>query len=137
MSPSDIAVEVPTLHFAAGLPGFPEQREFALVYWEDDDDSPFSVLTSIDEPSIEFLVVPPMLFFPDYVPEVDDNTAEVLGIESSEDALLLVIVTVPDDPAAATANLLAPIVVNRHTRQAVQAVLDDTRHPLRAPLFGG
>ena len=33
-------------------------------------------------------------------------------------------------------NLLAPIVVNRHTREAVQVVLTDD-HDLRAPLLGG
>ena len=48
----------------------------------------------------------------------------------------MVIVNVGDDPGSATANLLAPIVVNRHTREAAQVVLTDGDHPLRAPLFG-
>ena len=137
MTTSDIATEVPTLRFAAGLPGFADAHEFALVYWEDDEESPFSIMTSVDDSGLEFLVVPPMLFFPEYVPEIDDDVAERLGLESGDDALLLVIVTVPDDPARSTANLLAPIVVNRHTREAVQAVLADTSLPIHAPLFGG
>ena len=136
MSPTDTAMDVPTIHFEAGLPGFPEIHEFALVHWEDDEDSPFTILTSVDQPGLEFLVVPPMLFFADYEPEIDDDVAERLDLRSGEDALLLVIVTVPDDAAKATANLLAPIVVNRHTRKAMQAVLADTSHPLHAPLFG-
>lgn len=127
-------LDVPALHFAAGIPGFPEARQFALVWWGDES-GPFSILTSLDESGLEFLVVPPHTFFPDYAPEVDDDTAERLGLETAEDALLMVIVTVGSEPTDATANLLAPIVVNRHTRQAAQIVLAEGDLPLRAPLF--
>lgn len=126
--------EIPELHFAAGLPGFPDHRRFTLVWWGEEGD-PFSILMSLDEPRVEFLVVPPAMFFPDYEPEIDDDVAERLGLESADDALLLVLVTVKDDPSEATANLLGPIVVNRHTREAVQAVLADSGHDLRAPLL--
>ena len=54
---------------------------------------------------------------------------------AAEDAILMVIVTVGDDPGSATANLLAPIVVNQHTRQAAQIVVAEGELPLRAPLF--
>jgi flagellar assembly factor FliW len=127
--------EIPELLFAAGIPGFPEAKRFTLVWWGDET-SPFSILASLDEPGLEFLVVPPLAFFPLYTPEIDDDTVERLGIETADDVILLVIVTTGDDAAAATANLLAPIVVNRHTRQAAQAVLVEGEHPLRAPLLG-
>jgi flagellar assembly factor FliW len=127
-------VDVPALHFAAGIPGFPEARRFALVWWGEED-GPFSILTSLEQTSLEFLVVPPHAFFPDYAPEIDDDIAERLGLESAEDAILMVIVTVGDDPGSATANLLAPIVVNSHTREAAQVVLTEGDLPLRAPLF--
>ncbi len=131
---ADTDLDVPTLHFAAGIPGFPDLRQFALVWWGDED-GPFSILTSLEQSNLEFLVVPPHTFFPDYAPEIDDDTAERLALESAEDAILMVIVTVGDDPGSATANLLAPIVVNRHTREAAQVVLTDGDAPLRAPLF--
>jgi flagellar assembly factor FliW len=134
MSAVETQTEIPELHFAAGLPGFPDHRRFSLVWWGDED-GPFSILVSLDDPRLEFLVVPPGLFFPDYEPELDDDVAERLGLESADDALLLVIVTVGDDPSAATANLLGPVVVNRHTREAVQAVLVEGDHSLRAPLL--
>ena len=130
----ETGVDVPALHFPAGIPGFPEAREFALVWWGDED-GPFSILTSVDQAGLEFLVVPPHTFFPDYAPEVDDDTAERLGLETAEDAILMVILTVGDDPSSTTANLLAPIVVNRHTRAAAQVVLTEGELPLRAPLF--
>jgi flagellar assembly factor FliW len=131
---TDTDLDVPALHFAAGIPGFPELRTFALVWWGEED-GPFSILTSLEQSNLEFLVVPPHTFFPDYAPEIDDDTAERLGIEAAEDAILMVIITVGDDPGSATANLLAPIVVNRHSREAAQVVLTDGDQPLRAPLF--
>lgn len=136
MSATQTDLDVPTLHFAAGIPGFPDARQFALVWWGDED-GPFSIMTSLEDNKLEFLVVPPVSFFPDYAPEIDDDTVERLGLESADDAIVLVIVTVSDDPSGATANLLAPIVVNRHTREAAQVVLTDGNQPLRASLFAG
>ena len=132
---SETVEEIPELHFAAGIPGFPDARRFTLVWWGDES-SPFSILACLDDPALEFLVVPPLAFFPLYAPEIDDDVVERLGIDTEEDVILLVIVTTGEDASEATANLLAPIVVNRHTRQAVQTVLADGDHPLRAPLLG-
>lgn len=126
--------ELPELHFASGLPGFPEARRFVLVRIGDEL-SPFSVLRSLDSGSdVEFVVTHPGLFFPDYAPEIDDDTADRLELKSGDDALLLVIVTVTDPVAASTANLLGPIVVNRHTRAAAQAVLGASGYNTREAL---
>ena len=128
---------MPELHFASGLPGFPDARRFVLVRLGDDL-SPFSVLRSLDDgeqgPDLEFVVTHPGLFVPDYTPEIDDDTASRLELKSADDALLLVIVTVADPVAASTANLLGPIVVNRHTRAAAQAVLGNSGYATREAL---
>ena len=126
--------EIPELQFPAGLPGFPEAHRFTLVWWGDES-SPFSILASLDQEGLEFLVVPPLAFFPLYTPEIDDELVERLGIEDADDVILLVIVTTGENAGEATANLMAPIVINRHTRQAAQAVLSED-FPLRAPLIG-
>ena len=125
---------LPELHFASGLPGFPDARRFVLVSLGDEL-SPFSVLRSLDQGTdLEFVVTHPGLFFPDYAPEIDDDTAERLDLKSADDAILLVIVTVTDPVAASTANLLGPIVVNRHTRAAAQAVLGASGYNTREAL---
>jgi flagellar assembly factor FliW len=80
-------------------------------------------------------VVPPHVFFPHYAPVVDDATVAALGIRSAADVLALVVVNPGDSPAAATANLLAPVVINTATRQGAQVVLTDDL-PVRAPLIG-
>lgn len=133
-----ISTEVPELHFAGGLPGFPDARRFVLVRLGEET-SPFSVLRSLDDgpddqAGPEFVVTHPTLFFPDYEPVIDDDTVDRLELQSAEDALLLVIVTVADPVASSTANLLGPIVVNRHTRAAAQAVLGNSGYATREAL---
>ena len=128
-------VDVPELHFAGGLPGFPDVRRFVLIRLGDDA-SPFSVLRSLDDGSdLEFVVTHPGLFFPDYEPEIDDDTAQRLELKSADDALLLVIVTVGNPVSTSTANLLGPIVVNRHSRAAAQAVLGNSGYATREALI--
>jgi flagellar assembly factor FliW len=124
------------LYFEHGLPGFPDAHRFTLVRWGDEE-SPFSILRSLEQEGLEFVVVPPVVFFPGYTPEVDDTTVGRLDLKTSDDAILLAVVTLGDKPVDATANLMGPIVINRHTRRAAQAVLATSGYELRAPLVGG
>jgi len=48
--------------------------------------------------------------------------------------LVLVMVTLGPSPAEATANLLAPLVINRHTLEAVQTVLVSSGYDVRSSL---
>ncbi len=124
--------EAPTIELIEPMPGFPDARQFHLV--ELAAGGALYALRSAEDPSLRFLVVPPTVFFPDYAPEIDDAAATRLGLTSAEDAVVLLVVTPGETPADATANLLAPVVVNTATRQAAQVVLTDAALPLRAPL---
>lgn len=119
------------LTFSGGLVGFPSSERYALV--EVPDAGPLFRLTSLDEPGLEFVVVPPTLFFPDYAPVIDEAAAERLGLDDDRDVLLLVVLTLGQTAGDATANLLAPLVVNQRDGLAGQ-VLAEGEHPLRAPL---
>ena len=121
------------LTVVGGLAGCTTGERYALV--EVSPTSPLFRLCSLDEPGLDFLVVPPGVFFPDYAPLVDDASAARIGLTDAADALLLVLLTVGDDVAAATANLMAPIVIHAPSRRAAQVVVEDT-WPLRAPLQG-
>ncbi len=123
---------VPILEFASPIAGFPDHRHFGLV--ELDDMGLLCRLQSLEDPALRFLVLPPAPFFPDYEPELSDEWAEQLEISDPADALVLLIVTTGESTLDATANLLAPIVINLRTRRAAQIVLDDSKLPLRAPL---
>ena len=129
---TDTLVELPSLEFVAPFPGFPGNTRFALVSL--DEAGLLYSLRSLDDTSLRLLVVPPAPFFPEYAPELDDVTAATLGLTEADQALLLLVLNPGDNPAAATANLLAPIVINQETRRAAQVVLAGVDYPVRAPL---
>ena len=116
----------------AGLPGFPDEHEFVLAH-EGDEDSPFWILQSAADPKVAFVLVVPFAFFPDYDFELDDAGAERIGIVDPSDALVFSVVTLADRAEDSTVNLLAPVVVNRHSGEALQHVLSkgyDVKTPI-------
>jgi flagellar assembly factor FliW len=126
---------LPVIEFVAPLPGFPDTRSFVLVRL-DDDGLVFS-LTSVDTPDLRFLVMPPQPFFPDYAPEIDDESLAALGAgpDDAHELLVLLVITTGEQPSDATANLMAPIVLHLSTRRAVQLVLATSGLAVRAPLL--
>jgi len=119
--------------FPAGLPGFPHSHLFQLAPWGGED-TPFSLMTSREDPDVGFVVVEPWVFYPDYEFELDKSTSERLGLSEPGDSIVLCVVTLGERPEDATVNLLGPIVVNRFTHEACQAVLDPSLFNVRAPL---
>lgn len=124
--------DLPVIELVQPMPGFPDLRKFALVQL--DDAGRLSSLTSLEQPDLRFLVAPPGPFFPDYVPEVNDDVAAELGIEQAEDVLLLVVLNAGRSLADTTANLAAPVLVNTSTLRAAQVILDQPGLPVAAPL---
>ena len=122
----------PVIEMVQPLAGFPEHRRFALARL--DETGVVCRLRSLDDPDLSFVVAPPQAFFPRYAPEVDESVTSDLGVLDDSDLLALVILTLGETPAEATANLLAPVLVNHRTRQAGQYVLTDVDLPIRAPL---
>ena len=130
----ETVTDIPVIELVRPMPGFPEQRRFALVQL--DEDGVLCSLTSLEDPELRFLVVPPGHFFPDYEPDVEDDVAAELEITSPDDALLLVVLTAGSSLAPTTANLAAPVLVNPSTRRGGQIVLDRPGLPVAAPLLG-
>jgi flagellar assembly factor FliW len=123
---------LPILDFVRPIAGFPDHRRFVLTRVEG---SPvLFVLRAVDPPEVRFLVVVPAPFFPDYTPEIDEETLELLDVHEAARLLVLLVVSVGASAADATVNLLAPIIVDQISRRAVQTVLADTAFGLHAPL---
>jgi flagellar assembly factor FliW len=131
----DETTDVPVIEFVAPLPGFPFARRFVLVRL--DDDGVLFALTSVDDEDLRFLVVPPAPFFPDYAPEIDEESLTALGATPADigDLVVMVVVTAGDTVEASTANLMAPIVVHLPTLRAVQVVLGGSGLQVRSPLL--
>jgi flagellar assembly factor FliW len=133
---NEAAVEVgpspAVVEFVEPILGFPDERSFTLSAL--DPDGVLFALRSTRTPQLRFVVMPPAGFFPDYHPLVTEADLAALGPVDDVELQLLVIVTVRDGMADATANLLAPIVLSPERGTAMQLVLDDARLPLHAPL---
>jgi flagellar assembly factor FliW len=127
------APSVQALTFTEHLPGFPGHRDYVLV--PGDAAGMLFWLQSVALEGPRFLAVPAPAFFPDYAPELPESVLTELGLLDAADAGLFCLVTVPaGDVASATANLRAPVVVNRDTHRARQVVLADGKHPIRRAL---
>ncbi|MFI7596965.1 flagellar assembly protein FliW [Actinoplanes sp. NPDC049681] len=125
---TDTELDMPIIDMATPMPGFPAHRQFVLV--ELNDDGLLYAFTSIQDPSLRFLVAPPEPFFPDYAPEIENEVLAALNTKDPDRLLLLVVITAGQEET--TANLLAPIVVDRDSRRAMQVVLNGSNMPVRA-----
>lgn len=123
-------LDLPTINMAVPMPGFPAHREFVLVRLN--DDGLLYAFTSTEDPELRFLVAPPEPFFPDYAPEIDNEVLAVLNTKDPDRLLLLTVITAGVNET--TANLLAPIVVDRDSMRAMQVVLSGSGLPVRATM---
>lgn len=121
------------IHFPHALPGFPEEKKFALLPYL--SDSPFAFLQSLNEPNLTFVVVEPFAFFKDYSFSLDDTVAAELGLSNDNPPKILNIVRIPENMEEITANLQAPIIINCKTRSAIQLILEKSPYAVRHRLF--
>jgi len=123
------------INLPQGLFGFEDYKDYVLF---DAEHQPFFWLQSVDEQEIAFILVNPFLFRPDYEVNISNEELAEIGITSPENALIFVIVTVPQDGGPMTANLQGPLIINKDKMAAMQAVLSDvrwkTRHDIIAEL---
>jgi len=124
----DPSLGLPTITMAVPMPGFPAHREFVLVRLN--EDGLLYAFTSIQDPELRFLVAPPEPFFPDYAPEIENEVFSALNTRDTDRLLLLTVITAGVEET--TANLLAPIVVDRDSMRAMQVVLSGSGYPVRA-----
>ena len=127
-SVTDTELNMPIIDMAVPMPGFPAHRQFVLVRLN--DNGLLYAFTSVDDPNLRFLVAPPEPFFPDYAPEIENDVFAALNTEDPDRLLVMVVITAGVDETSA--NLLAPIIVDRDSRRAMQVVLAGSDMPVRA-----
>ena len=122
--------EIQIIDFSGGLFGFEKHSKFALI--EESPDSIFKWLQSIDDHDLAFIVIQPILFMENYKPIIPISELKTIDIHSSEEALVMVIVSIPgEDPSEMTANLQGPILINTKKRIGKQFISRDESHPVR------
>ncbi len=128
-------VEVPdkaVLFFSLGVLGFPEVRRYVML--DHGQNTPLKWLQAVDKPELAFPMVPATDLVQDYHITVSPDDLAALAMESTNDLLAFVILTIPNGaPERTTANLKAPIVMNPTTHLARQ-VLVEQDYPIRYPL---
>ncbi len=124
--------------FPCGLPAFEEEKRFVFI--EIAEYAPLVFLQSLSQPSLCFLALPVLSVDSDYHLEFSSEDRAALELEGQlecgTEILALALLSVHDG-FPATANLMAPVVVNAQTRRALQAIRIDRRyshqHPLQLP----
>jgi flagellar assembly factor FliW len=126
------------IEFPSGLPGFEQETEFLVM--EPTTNAPLTFLQSLRHPGLCFLAVPIQGLDPDYQPMITREDLAALGLDTGRqpsiggDICCLAILVVAEN-GPVTANLLAPVVINRANRRGVQAVRVDSVYSHRHPVM--
>lgn len=120
--------------FVEPIIGYEEYHKFALVDYN--VNSPFKWLQSVENPDLAMPVTIPAYFGIPYEFTIPDEKEQILDAKDAGDILCLNIANVPNGaPQNTTINLLAPIVINKANKKAIQLVLLDTNFAIKYRLF--
>jgi flagellar assembly factor FliW len=116
-----------------GLLGFEDYHRYVVL--NTDDGSPFRWLQCVDDGNLAFVIIEPLSFMFEYDLEISDSDAEFIGLKCAEDAVLYVIVSIPQNPKDMTANLQGPLVINAANRKGRQVISSNSRHSVKARIL--
>jgi len=125
--------EEDVLSFPRGIPGFS-----SLLRWvvSGEEENPVKWIQSVDDPMVALPITAPHLVLPEYNAAIFQEQLEDLDAPSSEELMIVVVLTIPPEkPWDMTANLRAPIVINTANRKAKQVLLDSEEYPIRFYCF--
>ena len=123
--------EQAALYFARGLFGFEAETRFVSI--EQPALRPLVFLQSLTTPDLCFVTLPVFVVDRKYSLLVREEDLEAVGLptdrqpEIGADVLCLAIVSIQQG-GPTTANLLAPVVVNRQNSRAIQAISLNRKH---------
>ena len=127
--------EEKVIHFADGIIGYPDCKNFTLIFDEEKGRrKSICWLQSVDEPVFALPVLEPLLIKEDYNPAVEDELLHVLGDLKEENTFVLVTVTVPEQIEDLSINLKAPIVINVDERLASQIIVEEN-YPVKYKIY--
>ncbi|KGN03431.1 flagellar assembly protein FliW [Clostridium novyi A str. 4570] len=123
------------IEFKKGVPGFNELKKF--IYFPIEDNEMFSVLHSIEDSEVGFIVTSPFNVIKDYEIKLDDEIIKRLNIEKESDVLVVNTVTLNSKIENITVNMCAPIIINIEKKLGEQLILNNPRYVVKQPLFKG
>ncbi len=120
-----------TIHFPAGMLGFPNLQDFIVM--PNKKAGPLFWIQSIDDPDIAFVLTDPSNFFLNYRVVPDEVEKNLLHLEEGDECYVLSVVTVPADQKI-TINLAAPILFAPKSNRAIQVILENNEYQSKTPL---
>jgi flagellar assembly factor FliW len=113
------------IEFPQGLPGFPDNKRFALIHEGCSGDAPASfTLQSLDDRSVALQIADPCTFGLHYELDLTDEEAALLQATRPEEiALMLVLFKQEEAGSPIRANLQAPLLINTRSRRGLQKVM--------------
>ena len=121
--------EQDVVRLPGGLIGLPDLQRWLIL--DMGDTLPAKWLQSLDRNDFGFPVMQPYYYTDEYEPAIPDSVREIIGCDSEQNLVTLVITTVHEGGAKMTGNLLAPLIFDTESRQGVQLTLDDNRYQIR------
>lgn len=120
------------INFPWGLPGFPENKKFIPINYNEKGSLAF--LQSIEAPELTFIIGDPFQLFGTYAIDVPGDDLEALEITAPEEAAVYVILSIREGGKEVTANLTAPLVINTKKQIGRQVILINSPYHSRVPL---
>jgi flagellar assembly factor FliW len=133
--------EESVFHFPQGLPAFEEEKSFVLMQ-APKEDAPLVFLQSATRSSLCFAAFPIQAVDKGYQLAIAPEDLEDLGLDVERqpdlysEVMVLALVSLNDE-LVATANLMAPIVLNGKMRCGLQAIRRDSRYSHQHPVAAG
>jgi len=121
------------ISFAQGMPGLEHLKRY--VFLTPAHTYPLFFLQALDDSNISLPVINPFDVMKDYNPSVSELVLKELELDDLDNLLLLNVVVVPADIRKMTVNMAAPILINVKNFKGRQVILDNSRYPIRYPLF--
>ncbi len=121
-------------HMPSGMIGFPAYTRYALL--DHQKGSPFLWFQSLENGSLAFVLIDPLLFKSDYQVEISREDMGELGLTNGCKAMhsLVVVNLSRGNGVSLTANLLGPVVLNVEKRLAKQIALTHSAYSIRHPI---
>ena len=118
------------IKFEDGIPGFEDLKKF-LFMTDEDANSPFCWLQSIEDVNIVFTLINIFKFIPDYNPNVDMEILSKLGKIEEENLAIYCIANIPKNIKDMTVNLKAPIIINLFNNNAKQIICNNDDYSIK------
>lgn len=122
------------INFEDGLPGFENFKKF-LFMTDEDENSPFCWLQSIEDIDIVFTLFNVFKFLPNYNPSADIESLEKLGKAKEEDLIIYCIANIPENIKNMTINLKAPVIININNNKAKQVICSNEEYPVKYYIY--